>query len=181
MVFLFNANDIKYSDYYGYDIEQKIWECNILQSVENEMTIYQGDIITTPYIKTIEQSRELLNRILINAEPAYLKKNILEYVFTFGCVYVWWLKGISNDLSQKLHSMLWQDTGYLGMFRMENDNIIHRILFDDFLVKKYIISGYQVKIIADTLNEDDYRGKIDFLKEMGFQKVTLMEDTNELY
>lgn len=181
MIFLFNANDINYSGYYGLDIERRIWRCNLLQSVENELTIYQGDIITTPYVKNVNQLQELLNRMLIDTEQLYIKKDILRYVFTYECVFAWSIRGISDELSLKLHDTLWMDTGYLGMLKMNDDNIIHRFLFKDFLVKKYMLCNYEVKIIADILSENEYRGTIDYLRKMGFQKVTLTGDTNELY
>ena len=77
--------------------------------------------------------------------------------------------------------MLWSDTGYLGMLKMNDDNIVHRLLFNDFLVKKYILCNYQVKVIAEIEEENEYIGIIDFLKRMGFQNVVLTEDVYELY
>lgn len=181
MIFLFNANDINYSSYYSHDIERRIWGCNLLQPVENELTIYQGDIITVPYVETVNQLQELLNKILIDAEETYLKKDILTYVFTYENVFAWSIKGLSDELSLGLHEMLWSDTGYLGMLKMNDDNIVHRLLFNDFLVKKYILCNYQVKVIAEIEEENEYIGIIDFLKRMGFQNVVLTEDVYELY
>lgn len=91
------------------------------------------------YNCTVNQLQEILNKILIDAEQIYLKKDILTYVFTYECVFAWSIKGLSDELSLKLHGMLWPDTGYLGMLKKNDDNIIHRILFNDFLVKKYIL------------------------------------------
>lgn len=67
------------------------------------------------------------------------------------------------------------------MLKMNDDNIIHRLLFNDFLVKKYIVCNYQVKVTAEIEEENEYVGIINFLKLMGFHNVILKEGAYELY
>lgn len=176
MIFLFNANDINYSDYYGYDIEQRIWKCNLLQSVENTLTIYQGDIVALSYANTYKKLQDLGNKLFFDRDTDYLKKDMLAYVFMHECVYAWAIRNVPDDLAHKLHSMLYSDTGYLGMLKINDADPLHRWFFVDTLIKKYKIYNYKIEIITDIIDEMEYFGEIDFLKKSGFHEVTLREN-----
>ncbi|MBD5136631.1 MAG: hypothetical protein HDT39_11835 [Lachnospiraceae bacterium] len=173
--FLFNADSINYSDWYGRDIEKLIWSCGVLQTVNRTITVYRGDILATSYVKNLAQLMEwalTLFSTLSNPQKAI-------YALLYGNVYVWTIDNLEDKEVRELNEKLLKDIGYLGYVKLNEEQCLHRIFYFDMLIKGYVIENQNILICAYGTEYDDYLEEISFLKSYGFEQVELQGGYNE--
>lgn len=133
--FLFNANSINYSSWYGRDIEKLIWSCEILQSVNKPVTIYRGDILASSFAKNITQLKDLA--LTLFSPMNNLKKAI--YVLLYENVYVWTIDNLEDEEVKEINEKLSRDVGYLGYVKVNEKEALHKVFYIDLLRKDYIV------------------------------------------
>lgn len=169
--FLFNANSINYSDWYGRDIEKLVWGCGILQSVDKAVTIYRGDIPAASYVENRTQLKQLASTLFSTVN--HPEKAI--YVLLYENVYVWTIDNLEEKEVKELNDQLSRDAGYLGYVEVNEEEAIHKMFYIDLLLKTYTLENKNISIYVDYPDQDEDLEEIYFLKNYGFEQIELRE------
>ena len=165
--FLFDADAINYDSWYGRDIEKNIWQCDIIQNLLYQTKIYYGDVILSSEYDTVLKVRRLAETLFQDT----LKKEKAGYLLIYGNIYSWTVEGMKECDARHLEDMLKNDTGYLGMEKVDYRDGVRRYFYRDMLLPRYIIDGKTIKLIVDPFDEENHDEEKEFLKNCGFETV----------
>ena len=162
--FLFDADAINYDSWYGRDIEKNIWQCDIIQNLLYQTKIYYGDVILSSEYDTVLKVKRLAETLFQDT----LKKEKAGYLLIYGNIYSWTVEGMKECDARHLEDMLKNDTGYLGMEKVDYRDGVRRYFYRDMLLPRYIIDGKTIKLIVDPFDEENHDEEKEFLHKFAF-------------
>lgn len=165
--FMFDSQDLHFGDWYGRDIERLIWKCDVLQTVQEPIVIYQGDLLLSGCagMRTDVLERELF--------PGIRKAKKAKYLIQYGTIFLWSVAHLPGEKAARLDEMLASETGYLGCVKVDLENRLQKANFLGSLICTYIVCDRSVWRCVDWFCEDDFSGELDFLLGQGFTKAEL--------
>lgn len=170
--FLFNADDLSFSDWYRRDIENIIWKCNVLQKVKNSLVVYQGDLLAIQQVQSVKELETVAYEIIRGIEKE--KKAI--YLLKYGNIFLWSVEDLRREDAEKLNESLAQVGGYLGYKQVNKANQWQNLYYVDLLIKTYIIGDYNIQLCIDGCCEDDFTEELTYLRKQGFKKAELRRE-----
>ncbi len=173
VAFLFDSNAPKFRGNYGGPICKLILSTDVLQQSGRHLKISSGDvpILSIAKPKKRQEIIPFCEQTYFGLPWNFVLAEKIRAIYLKSTIFAWVIQNITEEISIALHSILKNDSAYLGMHEVDYSYPIHFDLYRNGMVPMYRIQGRKCNIFYSIIYDGDDRNYDGFniFEDFGFE------------